>query len=93
MDFKTYTKYLRFAWDEELARVEEWLVARLNDEDWGPDGDKPWVGGEVEEIGLPDRWELEKALANRNIAADFAIIDSEDDFSKENLYLILRDLL
>ena len=91
MNFQDYSKYLRFGWDEELERVEEWLHARQTNQDWGEGGDKYWIGLPVEEIGCPSFEELKQALAGRDMQADFAIIDSDDDSQKEQLYLDLRD--
>ncbi len=94
MEFKSYTKYLRFAWDEECQRVEEWISARTSaTADWGPDGDKYWIGLPVEEIGCPSMQELEPLLQGRDEAADFAIMDSDDEAAKEALYDTLRGLL
>lgn len=93
MDFRTHTKYLQFAWSEELTRVREWFVAREENQDWSEGGDSYWIGLPVEQIGCPSLEELSTALSQRDFVADLAIMERGSEEEKEELVLELRDLL
>lgn len=78
--YKTFTKYLKFAWGEELQRMEEWLSGVQNNEDWGDGGDKYWMGLDVGEIGLPSLKDITHIIKsnNRDVEADIAVMELEE---------------
>lgn len=85
-----YYKYLRFACAEELERLSEFLYGIDNNYD--ASGDKHWVA--MPDANCPpDKEDVEKYLTGRDMAQDFAIIDSDDEENKEELLDELRQLI
>lgn len=79
ISYKVFTKYLKFAWGEELERLSEWMYAVEKDQDWGDGGDKYWIGLDVGEIGVPSLKDISRLIRfnNRDVAADLAVMELE----------------
>ncbi len=94
MTYQEYAQYIKFAMDEEVERMSEFLSCL------GLDGqpvedcsdDRYWTV-EPGNFTMPSREELITVLKGRDYSLDLAIISSGSDQDKEILYLALRDLI
>lgn len=98
-------KYIKFACDEELERLHEYLYGLENNYDQS--GDKYYVEYPMS-CCPPDKEDVEKALQGRDFAADFSLIDTPHDVEckamstaiafnrltkREELYQTIRELI
>lgn len=90
MTYPNYMKYIKFACDEELERLSEFLYGIEHNVDMS--GDKYYVANPHSNCP-PDKDDVEKMLAGRDTLADFAIMDGSDDDAKDSLYSELRQLI
>lgn len=94
MTYQEYAKYIKFAMDEEVERMQEFLAClglhKQPEEDCSDD--KYWTVT-PSNFTMPDKVDLEKAFQGRNTALDIQVITSGSEKDKEDLYLELRDLI
>lgn len=102
MTYLDYMTYIKFACDEELERMREFMWGIEHNED--QTGDKYYVAYPTSNCP-PDFEDVQKALAGRDMAADFALINSDDSAEqiqaaatgslteKEELYQEIRELI
>lgn len=94
MTYHEYAKYLKFAMDEEIQRMSDFLSCLGLDGQPVEDlsNDRYWIVT-PSNFTMPDKEELEEVLKGRDFELDFYVIDSGSDSDKEMLYLYLRDLI
>jgi hypothetical protein len=96
MTYSDYMKYIKFACDEELERMSEFLYGLDNNCDQSED--KYYVKYPHSNCP-PDFDDVVVALAGRDMAADFALIDSDWQpgngklTDREQLYETIRELI
>lgn len=89
MTFPEYMKYINFACDEELERLQDFLHCMKTGEDCTED--KYFVAFPQSNCP-PDMPELVRRLQGRDHQADFLLMNEESD-ARDELYYTLRDLL
>lgn len=95
LTFPQYMKYIKFACDEELERLHEFLYCMDNNQD---DSEEKYYIAYPADNCPPSKFYAEKQLDGRSMEMDFAIMDSDREDSRsreerEELYAKLRKLL
>ena len=90
MTYQQYMTYIKFACDEELQRMHEYLYGLENDYDQSED--KYYVK-HPSSCCPPDFDEAQALLQGRDMANDFNLMSSGDEEAKEELYSELRNIL